>query len=96
MRDVEGNGIYCGGHLDIDCFQRNPNDWYGEGDDMMLTDGEFWPPSLHGTGTKDRYHCAYLPTEESPRITASSCTAAARNGDGKERIPYTVAKRSAV
>ena len=61
---VEGDGIYCGGHLDIDCFQRNPNDWYGEGDDMMFIDGEAWPPSLHGTGTEDWYHGAYGPTQE--------------------------------
>lgn len=90
MCDIEGNGIYCGAHLDIDCFQRNPNDWYGEGNDLMLIDGESWPPSLHGTGTEDWYHCAYCPTQEcTARITASSCTAAARNGDGKERIPCT-------
>ena len=62
--DVEGDGIYCGAHLDIDCFQRNPNDWYGEGDDMMFIDGEAWPPSLHGTGTEDWYHGAYGPTQE--------------------------------
>ena len=64
MCDVEGDGIYCGAHLDIDCFQRNPNDWYGEGDDMMFIDGKAWPPSLHGTGTEDWYHCAYCPTDE--------------------------------
>ena len=64
MCDVDGNGMYCGAHLEIDCFQRNPNDWYGEGDDMMLIDGESWPPSLHGTGTEDWYHCAYCPTQE--------------------------------
>ena len=62
--DVEGDGIYCGAHLDIDCFQRNPNDWYGEGDDMIFIDGEEWPPSLRGTGTEDWYHCAYCPTQE--------------------------------
>lgn len=62
--EVQGNGIYCGAHLDIDCFQRNPNDWYGEGDDMIFIDGESWPPSLHGTGTEDWYHCAYGPTQE--------------------------------
>lgn len=61
---ADGNGIYCGAHLDIDCFQRNPNDWYGEGDDMMFIDGEKWPPSLHGTGTEDWFHCAYCPTQE--------------------------------
>ena len=62
--ETEGNGIYCGAHLDIDCFQRNPNDWYGEGDDMIFIDGERWPPSLHGTGTEDWFHCAYCPTQE--------------------------------
>ena len=62
--DAEGDGIYCGAHLDIDCFQRNPNDWYGEGDDMIFIDGEDWPPSLHGTGTEDWYHCAYCPRQE--------------------------------
>jgi len=62
--EAHGNGIYCGAHLDIDCFQRNPNDWYGEGDDMVFIDGEPWPPSLHGTGTEDWFHCAYCPTQE--------------------------------
>ena len=62
--DAEGDGIYCGAHLDIDCFQRNPNDWYGEGDDMIFIDGEEWPPALHGTGTEDWFHCAYCPTQE--------------------------------
>ncbi|MFQ6095339.1 MAG: glycoside hydrolase family 172 protein [Candidatus Bathyarchaeia archaeon] len=62
--EAKGNGIYCGAHLDIDCFHRNPNDWYGEGDDMSFIDGEKWPPSLHGTGTEDWFHCAYSPTEE--------------------------------
>lgn len=61
---ANGNGIYCGAHLDIDCFHRNPNDWYGEGDDMIFIDGEKWPPSLHGTGTEDWYHCAYGPRQE--------------------------------
>ena len=62
--DTEGDGIYCGAHLDIDCFQRNPNDWYGEGDDMIFIDGEEWPPSLHGTGTEDWFHCSWCPKEE--------------------------------
>ena len=64
MLEAKGNGIYCGAHLDVDCFQRNPNDWYGEGDDMIFIDGEPWPPSLHGTGTEDWYHCAYCPRDE--------------------------------
>jgi hypothetical protein len=61
---AEGNGIYCGAHLNIDCLKRNPNDWYGEGDDMIFIDGESWPPSIHGTGTEDWFHCAYCPTQE--------------------------------
>ena len=64
MLETEGNGIYCGAHLDIDCFHRNPNDWYGEGDDMVFIDGEKWPPSLHGTGTEDWNQCAYGPRQE--------------------------------
>jgi hypothetical protein len=62
--NAKGNGIYCGAHLDIDCFHRNPNDWYGEGDDMIFIDGQEWPPSLHGTGTEDWYNCGYCPVQE--------------------------------
>jgi hypothetical protein len=62
--EAEGDGIYCGAHLDIDCFCRNPEDWYGEGDDMVFVDGEEWPPSIHGTGTEDWFNCAYCPREE--------------------------------
>jgi hypothetical protein len=62
--DATGNGIYCGAHLDIDCFKRQKNDWYGEGDDMIFIDGEPWPPSIHGTGTEDWCNCAYCPTQE--------------------------------
>jgi len=62
--EAEGSGIYCGAHLDIDCFHRNPNDWYGEGDDMIFIDGEKWPPSIHGTGTEDWFNCAYSPRQE--------------------------------
>jgi len=62
--EVEGDGIYCGAHLDIDIFQRQPNDWYGEGDDMVFIDGQQWPPQLHGTGTEDWFHCAFGPSQE--------------------------------
>jgi len=62
--EAKGNGVYCGAHLDVDCFQRNPDDWYGEGDDMVFIDGEKWPPSLHGTGTEDWFNCAFCPTQE--------------------------------
>ena len=62
--DTAGDGIYCGAHLDVDVFKRQKNDWFGEGDDMILIDGEPWPPSLHGTGTEDWYNCAFCPTQE--------------------------------
>ncbi|HNQ23491.1 MAG TPA: DUF2961 domain-containing protein [Phycisphaerae bacterium] len=61
---AEGDGIYCGAHLDVDVFARQKNDWFGEGDDMIFIDGEPWPPSLHGTGTEDWYNCAFCPTQE--------------------------------
>jgi len=62
--EATGNGVYCGAHLDLDVFERQKNDWYGEGDDMVFIDGEPWPPSLHGTGTEDWFNCAYCPREE--------------------------------
>jgi len=62
--DAKGDGIYCGAHIDIDVFQRQKNDWFGEGDDMVFIDGEGWPPSIHGTGTEDWYNCAFCPTQE--------------------------------
>lgn len=62
--DATGNGVYCGAHLDVDVFERQANDWYGEGDDMIFIDGEAWPPSLHGTGTEDWHNCAFGPSQE--------------------------------
>jgi len=59
--EASGRGQYVGCHLDVDCFQREKNDWYGEGDDMIFVDGEPWPPSLHGTGTEDYFAGAYCP-----------------------------------
>lgn len=61
--DAAGRGQYVGCHLDIDCFAREKNDWYGEGDDMIFVDGEPWPPSLHGTGTEDYFCAAYCPRD---------------------------------
>lgn len=62
--EASGNGVYVGCHLDIDCFERHGNDWYGEGDDMIVIDGEPWPPRLHGTGTEDYFCTAWGPTQE--------------------------------
>jgi hypothetical protein len=61
---AQGSGVYVGCHLDIDCFERHGNDWYGEGDDMIVVDGEPWPPRLHGTGTEDYFCTAWGPTQE--------------------------------
>ena len=62
--EAEGKGQYVGCHLDIDCFARGKNDWYGEGDDMIFVDGEPWPPRLHGTGTEDYFNTAFGPSTE--------------------------------
>ena len=59
-----GNGHYVGCNLNIDVFERQVNDWYGEGDDMIFIDGEPWPPRLHGTGTEDYFNTAFCPTQE--------------------------------
>ncbi len=40
MLEAAGDGIYCGAHLDIDIFERQKNDWYGEGDDMVFIDDD--------------------------------------------------------
>jgi hypothetical protein len=62
--EAAGKGHYVGCHLDIDCFQEEKNEWYGEGDDMIFIDGEPWPPRLHGTGTEDYFNTAFGPAEE--------------------------------
>lgn len=62
--EARGKGHYVGCHLDIDCFSRQKNDWYGEGDEMIVIDDEPWPPRLHGTGTEDYFNTAYCPAEE--------------------------------
>lgn len=61
--EAVGKGHYVGCHLDIDCFTRQANDWYGEGDDMIFIDGEALP-SLSGTGTEDYFNTAFCPKQE--------------------------------
>jgi len=61
--EAVGRGHYVGCHLDVDCFSRQANDWYGEGDDMIFVDGEAWP-GIHGTGTEDYFNTAFCPTQE--------------------------------
>ena len=62
--DVKGDGQYVGCVFNVDVFERQVNDWYGEGDDMIFVDGETWPPRLHGTGTEDYFNTAFCPTQE--------------------------------
>lgn len=62
--DVRGDGQYVGCNLNVDVFERQVNDWYGEGDDMIFIDDEPWPPRLHGTGTEDYFNTAFCPTQE--------------------------------
>jgi len=62
--EAEGKGKYVGCNLNIDVFERQANDWYGEGDDMFFIDGEPWPPRLHGTGTEDYFNTAFCPKQE--------------------------------
>ncbi len=62
--DVRGDGHYVGCNLNIDVFERQVNDWYGEGDDMIFIDDEPWPPRLHGTGTEDYFGTAFCPKQE--------------------------------
>ena len=62
--DVRGNGQYVGCVLNVDVFERQVNDWYGEGDDMIFIDDEPWPPRLHGTGTEDYFNTAFCPRQE--------------------------------
>ncbi|MEQ1932823.1 MAG: glycoside hydrolase family 172 protein, partial [Fimbriimonadaceae bacterium] len=62
--EAEGSGIYVGCNLNVDVFERQANDWYGEGDDMIFVDGEAWPPALHGTGTEDYFNMAFCPRTE--------------------------------
>jgi hypothetical protein len=62
--DVAGNGHYVGCNLNVDVFEQQVNDWYGEGDDMIFIDGEPWPPRLHGTGTEDYFNTAFCPRQE--------------------------------
>ena len=63
LLEAEGRGHYVGCNLNIDCFERSKNDWYGEGDDMIFIDGDV-KPTLHGTGTEDYFNTAWSPRQE--------------------------------
>lgn len=61
--DAEGCGKYVGCNLNIDVFECQTNNWYGEGDDMIFIDGDPLP-TLAGTGTEDFFNTAFCPSQE--------------------------------
>jgi hypothetical protein len=68
LLDVRGRGQYVGCVMNVDVHERQLNDWYGEGDDMIFIDqdeaGASPTPRLHGTGTEDYFNTAFCPTQE--------------------------------
>jgi hypothetical protein len=61
--EAEGKGHYVGCNLNIDQFELQRNDWYGEGDDMIFIDGDPMP-TINGTGTEDYFNTAWGPNKE--------------------------------
>lgn len=61
--EARGRGHYVGCNLNVHYFERQNNDWYGEGDDMIYIDGDV-KPTLHGTGTEDYFGTAWSPQQE--------------------------------
>jgi hypothetical protein len=59
--EASGRGHYVGCNMNVDVFERQQFDWYGEGDDMIWIDGEL---ALRGTGTEDYFNTAWSPTRE--------------------------------
>ncbi|GIX06050.1 MAG: hypothetical protein KatS3mg115_0453 [Candidatus Poribacteria bacterium] len=51
--EAEGAGHYIGCNLSVHNLYGG---WWGEGDDMIMIDGQKWPPDMHGTGSED-YFC---------------------------------------
>jgi hypothetical protein len=58
IMEATGRGHYVGCNLNIDVFEKQQNDWYGEGDDMIWIDGKL---ALRGTGTEDYFNTAFSP-----------------------------------
>jgi hypothetical protein len=56
LLDAVGRGHFVGANLSVHNLQGG---WWGEGDDMVMIDGQKWPPDLHGTGSEDWYNQAW-------------------------------------
>jgi hypothetical protein len=54
--ETEGRGHFCGANLSV---HNLCGGWWGEGDDMVMIDGQEWPPDMHGTGSEDWYNQAW-------------------------------------
>ena len=72
--------------LNIDVFERQVNDWYGEGDDMIFVDGDslapaYTAPAPRTTSTPP----SARPRSSAPRTTGSLSTAAIHPGRGAGR-----------
>ncbi len=57
--DIKGKGHFVGVNYYINCPITS---WYGEGDEMVLIDGET-TPSIVGTGTEDFFNTSWCPKE---------------------------------
>jgi hypothetical protein len=49
-------GKYVGSMLQV---AWNSNDWWGEGDWLIWSDENEWPPSYHGTGTEEYFNSGW-------------------------------------
>ncbi|NLC58758.1 MAG: DUF2961 domain-containing protein [Armatimonadetes bacterium] len=54
--EAEGRGHYVGCNLSVHNLYGG---WWGEGDDMIMIDGQKWPPDMHGTGSEDYFSHAW-------------------------------------
>ena len=54
--ETKGRGHFCGANLSVHNLLGG---WWGEGDDMVMIDGQKWPPDLHGTGSEDWFNQAW-------------------------------------
>ena len=57
--DINGEGVYAG---DAVAVYNTVEAWWGEGDEKIYTDGEYFPSSI-GTGTEDYYGYAWCRPE---------------------------------
>jgi len=63
MLRQQGQGKYVGARLQL-VWPLWP-DWWGEGDLLIWTDEQDWPPSYHGTGTEEYFNSGWTMFERS-------------------------------